>query len=130
MTDALIIMATLSAAAAIAISVQVALSRYKPAWGPVLLPQQRERHRAYLVLHLDLRHSPPVATFACIYSNSARDLTMTGAPEARADLYMVECDTFEEALREMERIQPLYFPWVTPLLVRRTYVDSVGRSKQ
>ncbi len=31
---------------------------------------------------------------------------------------MVECDTFDEALDEMRRLQPLYFPWVTPLLTR------------
>lgn len=74
--------------------------------------------QAYLVVHLDLRQSPPVASFACIYSCSARDLTCIGG-EARADVYKVEADTFEEALREMKRIQPLYFPWITPLMNRR-----------
>lgn len=77
----------------------------------------RSLSRAYLVVHLDLRQSPPVASFACIYSCSARDLTCIGC-EARADVYKVEADTFEEALREMKRIQPLYFPWLTPLMTR------------
>ncbi len=87
-------------------------------------PPQREwksalRSRCYLVVHLDLKVSPPVALFVHMYSCSAKDLTMTGAREARADLYMVEADTFSEALDEMERLQPLYFPWATEWMVRK-----------
>jgi hypothetical protein len=90
----------------------VAAAESKPA-------RPKWRERAYLVVHLDLRVSPPTAIFVHIYSNKARDLTLTGVPEARADLYMVEADTFQEALDEMTRIQPLYFPWATPLMTRK-----------
>ncbi len=78
-----------------------------------------QRASAYLVVHLDLKVSPPVALFVHTYSCSAKNLTHTGAREARADLYMIEADTFQEALDEMERLQPLYFPWATPLLTRK-----------
>lgn len=85
---------------------------------PAPTPRRPLLSRAYLVVHLDLRVSPPTVSFVHIYSCKASDLTMTGAREARADLYMVEADTFQEALDEMERLQPLYFPWVTPLMTR------------
>ncbi len=75
------------------------------------------RSRAYLVLHIDITQSPPVATFACIYSASAQDLTRFGR-ESKADLYRVEADTFTEAHDELEQIVPLYFPWVVPLMTR------------
>jgi hypothetical protein len=76
------------------------------------------RDRCYLVVHLDLKVTPPAVAFVHTYSCSAKDLTHTGAREARADLYMVEADTFQAALDEMRRVQPLYFPWVTPYLTR------------
>lgn len=82
-------------------------------------PPRKLRSRCYLVVHLDLRTTPPQVLFVTTYSCKAKDLTLTGAPEARADLYMTEADTFQEALDEMRRIQPLYFPWITPHLTRK-----------
>jgi len=72
---------------------------------------------AYLVIHIDITQSPPVATFACIYSASAQDLTRFGK-ETKAELYRVGAKTFSEAYDEMEQIVPLYFPWVVPLMTR------------
>lgn len=74
-------------------------------------------HSAYLVVHLDIKQSPPVAVFVHIYSSSAKDMTTFGG-EAKADLYHVRAEKFTEALREMEQIAPLYFPWVVPLMTR------------
>lgn len=82
-------------------------------------PRRPERHRAYLVVHLDLSASPPVAKFVTTYSSSAKDLTLTGLNEARADLYMCEAPTLEEALEHLRYIQPSYFPWATPLMTRK-----------
>ena len=81
-------------------------------------PTRRLRSRCYLVVHLDLKVSPPTVLFVHTYSCSAKDLTHTGAREARTDLYMIEADTFQEALDEMRVVQPLYFPWATPYLTR------------
>lgn len=72
---------------------------------------------AYLVLHINIKQSPPVVVYAHIYSSSAKDLTGYGS-EAKADLYRVQAATFAEALHEMEQITPLYFPWVVPLMTR------------
>ena len=75
--------------------------------------------RAYLVVHLDLKRSPPTVLFVTTYSSSAKDLTMTGLHEARADLYMCEAPTLEEALEHLRYIQPQYFPWATEFMTRQ-----------
>lgn len=80
-------------------------------------PRARVRMRAYLVVHLDTKQSPPIATFVDIYSASARDLTSIGG-EAHADLYVLECDSYHEASEELRRVATLYFPWVVPLMTR------------
>lgn len=96
------------------------VKKAQPALAPQPPPSSRKlRSRCYLVVHLDLRTSPPQVLFVTTYSCKAKDLTLTGTPEARADLYMTEADTFQEALDEMRRIQPLYFPWATPYLTRK-----------
>ncbi len=84
---------------------------------PPARPRVPYRYRAYLVVHLNIKRSPPVATFAGIYSSSSRDLTSIGG-EAHADLYSVEADSYHQASEELERIAPLYFPWVEPLMRR------------
>lgn len=97
--------------------ITLGIFRETPARSPA--PTRRSlRSRCYLVVHLDLKVSPPAVVFVHTYSCGAKDLTHTGAREARADLYMIEADTFQDALDEMQRIQPLYFPWATPYLTR------------
>ena len=81
--------------------------------GPRVIP-----YRAYLVIHLDIRQSPPVATFADVYSASASDLTSVGG-EAHADLYSLTGESYHQAHEELMQIIPLYFPWVMPLLTRQ-----------
>ena len=78
-------------------------------------PLPRYYDRAFLVAHLDISARPPVVSSVNIYSTSARDLTLTGLPVSHVDIYSVESDSFQEALDEMERVAPLYFPWTTPL---------------
>ena len=89
--------------------------RGKPPESPARRPTSEH---AYLVIHFNIKVSPPVATFVCIYSASARHLTNAGTGEAKADIYKVSAPTFAEAHAEMQRIAPLYFPWVTPLMRR------------
>lgn len=74
-------------------------------------------YRAYLVIHFDIKQTPPVATFVDIYSASARHLTSIGG-EGKADLYVAEGNSYHEASESLERIAPLYFPWVVPLMTR------------
>ncbi len=81
------------------------------------VPARAIPYSAYLVVHLNTRQSPPMATFVGIYSSSASDLTNIGG-EAHADLYEVTAASYHEASEEMARIAPIYFPWVVPLMTR------------
>lgn len=84
------------------------------------VPGERLRHeprlKAYLVLTVDLRHDPPVATRCAIFSVRGRDLTSLCFEELNVTVESREGDSFEEAKGALEHDVRLYWPKLAALL--------------